>query len=60
TVTIKSRKLFFEALEKNDYDVYVNGMNKEVASLRRMEMRNSFFSLFFNKVNRKLRAFFRR
>jgi coenzyme F420-reducing hydrogenase beta subunit len=60
TVTIKSRKLFFEALEKNDYGVYVNGMNKEVASLRRMEIRNSFFSLFFNKVNRKLRAFFRR
>jgi coenzyme F420-reducing hydrogenase beta subunit len=59
-VTLKSREIFVQALKENDYTFYVEGLDKEVTSLRRMEIRSSFFSLIVNKINRKLRSFFRR
>jgi coenzyme F420 hydrogenase subunit beta len=58
-VTEKSRSLFVEALSENDYSIYVSGMDEQVKKLRYMEIKSSFWSLLYNKINRRFRALFK-
>ena len=51
-VITQSKEFFREALNKDDYLIYVNGMSPILKKLRMMEMRSSFFRLGTNKLKR--------
>lgn len=56
-VTQKSRELFKEALDRNDFSIYVKGLTPSLKKLRSMEIRSSFFRLVSNKVKRIFLSF---
>jgi coenzyme F420-reducing hydrogenase beta subunit len=59
-ITKESRVLFLNALKANDFSIFSSGLEAEINRLRRLEIMESFWSLLFNKINRKIRSLFKR
>ncbi len=55
-VSRDSRIAFKEAIEKNDYSIFVSRMKRQLVILRHLEFATSFPRLFINKFNRAIRG----
>lgn len=54
-LTTLSREYFLEALSKNDFSIYENSIEALSKKLRQTEIRNNFFKLALNRIQRFIR-----